>query len=548
MAISSSIPFRSMPQQSDLFLSYVDMSPKALAFYQRAATIDNLEQAAHADLGGREFPREEITSILRRQNIEYESDASTLAQIEDLRDRNCVAVLTGQQVGLFSGPLYTIYKAFSAIRIAERLRGLGIPAVPIFWMDTEDHDLAEVTHRTTLGRDFSPIRSDCRQLLFGDALESLQSVGTIRLPERVDRLVQEGIQWNGEKYADAIRQVLASTYNAGSTFSEAFGLLMARLFKGYGLILFDPLDAGVKRLLIPVYRVAVEKTGQINSSLLLRSAALESAGFHAQVNVLESSTVLFHQDRGERRPLTRSSGDFVVKGTDIHFSTDELLARIEDSPELFSSNVLLRPIAQDYLFPTLAYVGGPAEIAYFAQTEVLYRLFARPMPVIWPRCGFTLIEPEIAEKLDRYKLDLADCFGEKDKMIEKAVKSTAHSKAGAILDQLNEDVDASFKELHPRVAAADSSLGPAMETAKSKIIHHLHSLKVKFTQLDALQSGSVLQDLDTILNYCYPNRNFQERELCIVDFLVRRGPALMDTIYASCQVDRFAHGIIRMES
>jgi len=548
MALSSTIPFSSMPHQSALFLGYLDLSPKALAFYQRAPTIGNLEEAARADLSGREFPRKDMVSILRKQNLKYDADDSVLEQIEELRDQDCVAILTGQQVGLFTGPLYTIYKAFSAIRIAQRLRKLGIRAVPVFWMDTEDHDLTEVTHRTTLGRNFSPVRSDCRQSLFGAALESLQSVGSVPLPESVGRLVAECFQSNDDKYGDTIRRNLAQTYKAGSSFSDAFGRLMTRLFRGYGLVLFDPLDDAAKRLLIPVYRMAAEQAEQIGSSLLMRSAALESAGFHAQVSILENSTVLFHQDRGARRPLARNGSNFTVKGTDIQFSRKELLARIEDSPELFSSNVLLRPIVQDYLFPTIAYVGGPAEIAYFAQIEALYRTFDRPMPVIWPRCSFTLIEPEIDERFARYDLDLTDCFSDREKIIEKAVNSATHSKAGIILDQLKEDIDTSFEELHPKVEAADFSLGPAMETAKRKILHQLHSLKVKFTQLDALLGGTILQDLDAVRNYCYPNRNFQERELCIVDFLARRGPVLMNTIYASCEVDSFVHGIIRLEA
>jgi len=548
MAISGSIPFHSMPHQSRLFLSYLDQSPEALAFYQHAANIENLMSAARTVSGQRQFPRKGIVSILRRQNLHLGAGSPTLALIEELEDPDCVAVLTGQQVGLFTGPLYTIYKAFSAIKVAETLHSHGIRAVPIFWMDSEDHDLAEVTHLTALSRDSSPVRCDCRQALFGSSIESLQPVGSIKLPERVDRLIQESIHPDHGRYADEVRSDLASTYNAGNTFSEAFGRLMARLFREYGLILFDPLDTDAKRILTPVYRRAAEQAGHISTSLLERGAMLASAGFHAQVNVLENSTVLFHQDRGERRPLIRNGSGFMVKGTDLHFSRAEILAGIEGSPDLFSSNVLLRPIVQDYLFPTAAYVAGPAEIAYFAQIAVLYKLFERPMPVIWPRCSFTLIEGDMAEKLAKYNLELADCFGDRQRMLDKAMRSMSHSKAGMILAQLKEDVDASFESLHPRVVSIDPSLGPAMETARRKIIHNLHALSMKSTKLDALQSGSVLQDMDAILNYCYPNKNFQEREMCIVDFLVRQGPALIGTIHASCKVDSFAHGIILLES
>jgi bacillithiol biosynthesis cysteine-adding enzyme BshC len=548
MAISSTMPFRGMPHQTNLFLSYLDMSPQALAFYHHPARIDEIQKAARTKSGRRQFHREQIASILRKQNLNYETDTLTFSRIEELRDPECVAVITGQQVGLFTGPLYTIYKAFSAIRVAEHLRGLGIRAVPIFWMDTEDHDLAEVTARTTLAGDFSPIRLDSRQLLFGKASESMQSVGSIQFPESVRRLVQESIPLDGPKYANDVLQDLASAYKAKTSFSEAFARLMARLFKGHGLILFDPMDVEAKKLLIPIYRGAAEQAAQIESTLLARNAELESAGFHAQVNIVENSTVLFYQERGNRRPLTRSGAGFAVKGSGALLSQNELIARIDNSPEPFSPNVLLRPIVQDYLFPTVAYVAGPAEIAYFAQIEVLYRIFGFPMPVIWPRCSFTLMESEIAEKLIRYGLDFADCFGGKEQMIEKAVNSTSRSKAGVVLDRLRQEVETGFAELYPGVAEMDPTLGPAMETAKRKIFHHLHAMKIKFTQLDALQDGTIFRDVDAILNYCYPNRNFQERELCIVDFLARQGPALMDIIYHSCEVGRFTHRIIRLES
>jgi bacillithiol synthase len=548
MAISSALPFRSMPHQSNLFLSYLDLSPQALAFYQHAARIDEIERVAHDALGWRQPHRGQVASILQRQNLQYGADATVLARIEDFRDPGCVAVLTGQQVGLFTGPLYTIYKAFSAIRIAEQLRGLGIKAVPIFWMDTEDHDLAEVTRRTALAKDFSPIRFDSRQMLFGNAMESMPSVGCIRFPESIERLIQESMLWDGSKQANATLQELASAYKAGTSFSEAFGRLMTRLFRGHGLILFDPMDVEAKKLLIPVYRRAAERADPINGALLGRNAALESAGFHAQVNIAENATILFYQDGGSRRPIIRSGGDFTAKGCGKSFNRNELLAQIENSPEQFSPNVMLRPIVQDSLFPTAVYVAGPAEIAYFAQIEALYKIFELPMPVIWPRCSFTLIESEIAAKFAQFNLDLVDCFRGKDQMFEKAMDSITHSKAGTILNQLKEDVDGSFKVLYPRVSEADSSLGPAMETAKRKIFHQLHGLKIKFAQLDALQGRTIHRDLDAILNYCYPNRNFQERELCIVDFLARQGPGLMDTIFASCKIESFAHGIICLES
>ena len=393
MALIKDIPYRNLPNQSELFLRYLEKSPDVLRFFQHPPSFENLNIGLRDRIIRQQFPRSEIVSILRRQNKSYECDAETLNRIDELENPDCVAILTGQQVGLFAGPLYTVYKALTAIRLCDALKSRGIRAVPIFWMETEDHDLAEVTHQTVLAQDNPAQAIDYREALFGNTSASIRPVGSIHFPDSIRKVVEDfaaslaDTEWKHET-----QSLLESTYQPGFTFTQSFARLLLKILGDAGLILFDPQDPQTKPLAAHLFRWALEKSDDIHASLLKRKAELEAAGLHSQVHISDHSTILFHIENGERHALVRRDSGFGLKNSDRNFSLRELQNCVEDNPEKFSPNVLLRPIIQDSLFPTLAYVGGPAELAYFAQIEALYTMLDKPMPVLWPRDSFTLID------------------------------------------------------------------------------------------------------------------------------------------------------------
>jgi bacillithiol biosynthesis cysteine-adding enzyme BshC len=541
MASIQDIPFRGIPRQSALFLSYLDLSPAALRFYQRSPTIQDLEKAA-ADLHKLEFPRTEMASILRRQNESFGCSRKTLDQINELEYADCVAIVTGQQVGLFTGPLYTIYKALTAIRLAEELRKRGMRAVPVFWMETEDHDLAEVTQRCVLDANSSLQHIDFRNILFDTPPTG--SVGSIRFSETIFQAVQEflGKLPDGPGKA-AVSLLLASTYKPGATFAQSFAELLSRILPESGLILFDPHDPEAKQLAAPVFQTALQKEEVIRSGLLGRNQDLETSGFHAQVSILENSTVLFSLENGQRRALEKRDSLFGMKNTDRTFCLDELLQLAVQRPEQFSPNVLLRPLIQDHLFPTAAYVGGSAEIAYFAQIEVLYRLYGRPMPVIWPRDSITLVEPEIGAAMDRLGIDLQDCFHGKQFLMEKG--RSGPSQASTILEKLGIKLDQALTEMKSDFQAVEAPLAQALETARRKMQHNIQHLKLQVPRAEGSRNSPISDTIDFVLNNCYPNHTLQERELGIQYFLARRGPSLLNEVRSAMDVGSFAHRVIR---
>lgn len=549
------IPFRDLPRQSALFLSYLDLAPAALRYYPQAPTLANLETFAAGGLAGLSFPRKAVASILRRQNAQYGHDLSVLQQIDNLEKPDSVAIVTGQQVGLFTGPIYTIYKALTAVAIAAKLRSRGLNAIPIFWMETGDHDFSEATRRTVLNSETSAQTVDYGKWLFAESGISQRPVGSVQFPENIRAVTQDYVRHLPESpWKASVRELLESAYVPGTTFALAFARLMRQCLQGYGLILFDPGDVEAKQLMAPVYLQALRDAPLIHALLLQRSQEMQAAGFHAQAQVLEHSTVLFLTLEGERRALEWHASKFRIKHSELQFTADELEQQARQTPEIFSPSVLLRPIVQDHLFPTAAYVGGAAEIAYFAQIECLYSLYHRPMPVIWPRNGFTLIASPAAAAMHSLGIGLRDCLAGKQTLAEKmrqsphVMRRPEFSEATGSLEQLEALLRQNLAQIRPRMGAIDRQLECRLDSARRKILHTLQHLRARTLRLEALQPASCTQTLDALMNQCLPGGDLQERALTFPYFLARFGPSLLETLQTATQFDNFSHRVLQLDA
>lgn len=535
-------PFAGIPRQPALFLRYLACAHEALSFYRHPPTLDALHKA-EPEVQGIRFAREALAEILIRQNESRGIDDSVRRAIDTLVRPRSVAVLTGQQVGVFTGPALTIYKALTAMSLSSHLRSRGIDAVPVFWMASDDHDLAEIT-RMTVAQPHGPAAAlDARELIFGSTVMPPHPVGAIRIPESITRLIEIYCSSLSGPSAADIKSGIASTYLPGSTFSEAFGKLMAHIFRGRGLILFDPRDRDAKKLAGPVIRTALAMDRELRAALRSRENDLRTAGFAPQVTLQPRSTLVFLEEETGRRLLITGENDFAVKGTDQRFAPRELLRLADDEPWRFSPNVLLRPLVQDHLFPTIAYVGGPAEISYFAQLEPLYRFYGRPMPVVWPRSSFTVLDPESRTVLDQYGLALEDVLGVERFVLEKMRRRNppAFEEPLSALKNLIEDHVAAIK---PLVTAVDPSLGQAAETMRRKLLHRAESLHTKFLNHDLRRNSQLHHDALHLLNCSRPAGNLQERAINFFNLVARHGPSLIDTLYSLISPGSFTHKIV----
>jgi bacillithiol biosynthesis cysteine-adding enzyme BshC len=528
------LAFRQLPHQPKLFLEYLDHFEKVKSFYAHPPATSAVTRAARKlDYPGER--RAEVTSILRRQNIALGAGAETLSNLDRL-ENGAVAVVSGQQVGLFSGPGYSIYKALTAVQIAEELTRSGIPAVPVFWMATEDHDLDEVRH-TTWFEQGRLVRFELPA-----AAETERPVGRIPLGTQIGPLVQEAAELLAKQGSDLLAQYLIESYRPEETYGSAFGKLFTRLFAQQGLILMDPLDTGLHKVAAPIYQHALAERDALNEKLLQRGKDLDRAGFDAQVKVTSRSTLLFCVNEGGRQVITASAEKF--QSGEKAWSREELVHLTHTEPENFSPNALFRPVVQDYLLPTAAYIAGPAEISYFAQSEVVYRYLLGRMPVMLPRVGFTLVDAKANKLLRRYGLTVEDVWAGSQRLRHKMERQSVPGSLSKNFDRDQKQMAMMLAQLSKQMEKLDPTLKGTVERARKRIEYHIEKLRRKAGRAQDQKTGLIAaheQHLESLLN---PHKVLQERELCLLPFLARWGAGGLSELQKLSSGKKIGHHFI----
>ncbi len=384
-----------LPGSTRLYSAFLSDFPSVSQFYGHPPNAKGIEEAAR-DLRLEDSVRRAVVEVLRIQNRTFGGDDETARNLDRLRD-GAVAVVTGQQVGLFGGPAYSVYKALTAVHVARKLTERGMNAVPVFWLATEDHDLAEVDHC------FFPKRGGFERFDLATSGSADRRVGDIQLGEGIVPLSAQLTGLLEGPWAEESGRCITESYTPEDTFGSAFGKLMTRIFAGRGLIFLDPMSPDLHRLSLPVMSRAVKDHKTLATDLVARSEALERAGYHAQVKVTEQSTLVFRILAGQRMPLRATNGEFVAG--EKNETVEDTLHALEGRPEDFSPSALLRPVIQDSLLPTVAYIAGPAEAAYHAQTSLIYERLLGRAPAILPRASFTLVPSHVANLLKKYNLE-----------------------------------------------------------------------------------------------------------------------------------------------
>ena len=537
---SECLPFSQIPHTTRLFSDFLSDYSKVQQFYPRCAYFNQWFKDEASNLSYAAERREAVSMILDRQNQSWNASAKALENIARLR-AGASAAVTGQQVGLFGGPSFTIFKALTAIKLADQATRSGVDCVPVFWLATEDHDLAEVNQLSIPGPDGS------LQKLTATA-EGLSNapVGTVRFGSEIDAVVEaaSGLLGPGE-----ISDFLREAYRPGETFGNAFARLLARLFADWGVILLDAADPDFHRIAEPVYRAAIERAADLDESLLSRGKALESAGYHQQVKVTPSSTLLFAVRNGARVPVHRrvngdETAEFLIEEERI--SKADLLSRVTSSPWDFSGNALLRPVIQDYLLPTLAYTGGSAEVAYFAQVAVVYEMLLGRVTPIVPRFSATIVEPKPKTLLERYGLGLPDLFLGPENLREQMASRTLPKELQSAFDQAEASLEKSLAAIREGLARLDSTLVESATNAASKMQHQLSQLRSKAARAELRQTEVLTRKADVLSNLLYPGKALQEREIAGVYFVARYGREFLRDVYEAIHPDCVDHQVISM--
>jgi bacillithiol biosynthesis cysteine-adding enzyme BshC len=501
----SCIRHTELPGSTRLFVDFLYDFTKVSAFY---AHDPNDPQALALSRRQIHYPLE------RRQRVTAALSALNAGNpnLELFSRDGTVAVLTGQQVGLYGGPAYTLYKALSAIALARQLTAQGTPAVPIFWLATEDHDVEEIRSASFWDGDITAqAASDGRPA----GLHILQG-----LPSELP-------------LSDEVAALAKRHYRNGATFGESFAGLVKELLGPLGLLFADPLDPSLREAGREFLENAVAHSAELSDQLLRRNRDLLTAGYHAQVHFERNQTSLFFLlEDGQRKQVRFQNGAYHVEGRTL--TLDQMAAQ----GTALSPNALLRPVWQDWLFPTVALFGGPGELAYFAQSEVLYRALLGRMPVMLPRSFFTIVDERAAKTVERYRVRYADMLQSEEHVRQTLAKRLVPPDVTDTLQSTERSIENALRGLEAKLESFDPTLARALETSRAKIRYQFTKNQAKIVREALRKNEQATAHAAHISHRLAPHGHLQERHYSLLVMLSEWGldfiPYILDNIHQGC--------------
>jgi bacillithiol biosynthesis cysteine-adding enzyme BshC len=537
--------FGDIPGHQNLFLDYLNEFENVERFYERNFRAQDKYEELFELLTGHERPhRNELSEAIKIQYSGFKISKQTQTNIEALKSPRTIAVVTGQQLGLFGGPLYTIYKSITAIKLASYLKDKfeGYHFVPVFWLEGDDHDFEEVRSINLVNnanQNFAVTYDDGQ-------LEEINrgNIGSLKFNYNLEQLFSTLFSELREtEFKNQLIEFLKVFYKPGRTFLESFRELMIKLFDEYGLIAFNPIDPAIKKLLIPIFNKEITNYKNHTGILVERSAELEEL-HHAQVKV--KAINLFYIDDNERLLIEPVENDYRLKGKRKRFTLDELTAAINTTPDKFSPNVLLRPICQDYLFPTGFYVGGPSEICYFAQVTPLYKLYGIVEPVIYPRSSATILEKGVQAILDKYNINFSDMFLTEDQLFTKVIMADSGSDLNNVFSETINNVRKALTPVSEKLTGLDKTLADLIGKSEERIVQTIDFLKSKAIEAEKRKYEATTRQLGKVKNVLYPNNELQEREINFIYFANKYGLDIFKWIYSELVINKFEHQILEL--
>lgn len=530
---------------SDLFFDFLENSPDVRPFYRLNFRENSAYEHIIREQQERVRDRAVLTAVLREQNQRFGATQRSFEHIAALENPSALAVVTGQQVGLFGGPFYTALKTLTMLKLAARLKEKYplFAFVPVFWLEGEDHDFGEMHHAEVLDTSGAVARVE---YLPGGVLPDRNPgpVGELRFDASINATLtamQNALQ--PSEFTAELMDQLRSCYSEGVTFNEAFARWINRLFPDDGIVFVSANNPSLKRLLSPLFLREIAEYPASSQIVIGQSAELEKT-YHAQVKPKSVNLFLFH--KGGRYPIEPRERDFSLRGT-RHFLDPAALAAIaSETPELLSPNVILRPLAQDTLLPTVAYVAGPSEIAYHAQLSPLYAHFGIPQPLLYPRASVTVVEERVQRVLEKYGLQLEELFRDSSALTARIVEQISEVKVDELFQRTTKEIHAQLNELRFGLKELDPTLLGALENATSKIDINLGVLKEKSLAAQKRRNETAVRQIERAVGSVLPGGVLQERQVNGVYFLNKYGPDFMKWLAGEVEITGFKHQVLSL--
>jgi bacillithiol biosynthesis cysteine-adding enzyme BshC len=495
--------------------------------------------AAIARTQGHERRRQEIAAVIAAQQQRRAAPPRALETALQLADPRTVAILTGQQAGLFGGPLFTLLKALTALKLADQVsRDHGVPAVAIFWIDAEDHDWDEVRSCAFFDSDLT-VRTVALPSRPGP---EASPVANVRLDASIVGVLDElEGRLPPSEFRDALVAGLRLAYTPGVGMADAFGRWLEQVLGDRGLIVFDSSDGASKPLARDVFTRELSMPGHTAKLAAVAGSDLVARGYHSQVHSQDDSLALFHLDGG-RRAIRQQDGHFIVG--DQRFPTSALVKQAIEQPAGFSPNVLLRPVVQDTLFPTICYVAGPNELAYLGQLRGVYEHFGVPMPLMYPRASATLLDSAALRFLTRYKLPLEALQAQDEAALNELLKTQIPAELEESFAGASQAIEAGMTQLIQAMPTLDPTLEGAARSTLGRMQHDLETLHGKMIQAAKRRDETLRRQFIHARALAFPNGHAQERAVGFISFLNQYGPALVDRLDEELPLDMGRHWIV----
>ena len=534
------IAFDQLATFSHLFSDYSQFTPQIAPFFSgdhRDISAFEAQVQRTLDISRN---RNAVADALLKQNTRWGLDDAVKSNIEHLRNNESVVVITGQQLGLFLSPLYIPYKTLTTIRLAAELSdSLQRPVVPVFWLHGEDHDFEETAPFTLINE-----HQELTSIRYQPVSHSQGPVGRMRFEQSIEELTQS-LKAHLPQTPNKVQLLdfLQQHFTKGVPLIDAFALLLKRIFKDSGLVLFSPDDPAIKQLCAPLYRQEILNPLQLTQAVERTSERLAQS-YHRQVQTNPINLFLMGDD--SRQSITVQGNQFKIKGHDQSYSSDVLLSRLDHYPEQFSPNVILRPITQDFIFPSIAYIAGPGEIAYFAQCKEAYEAAGIPMPIIYPRASITLIEPNINRVLERYPYSFPEYNEHPLKLFRQYAINQLPIDLETAVDESIVRVNEALHILRDTTMKVHPTLHTSAESTKVRFGKELQKYKEQVIKAQKRNEFEHKAHLHKAVTHLFPNQKLQERVLSPLHFLNLYGLDFFNSLMDEISIDTTAHQIIRL--
>lgn len=511
----------SIKNQNVFVQHYIDGKEDMSSFFDYSIHNKDMWGERLKDLSSRFFAREELAAYLSSYHNKFGSSAMQSA-IEKLKDPSSAAVVGGQQAGLLTGPLYTIHKIISIIVLAkEQEKQLQVPVIPIFWVAGEDHDLDEINFVHT-SEENGPVKKKLPQSYWKKSSAASTSLDQEKCAEWIDDVFAA---FEETDHTNALLDNVKRCLRESVTFTDFFELLIADLFQEEGLVLLNSGDPGIKKLETAMFQKILRENDELARAVSDQQAFMREAGYKPIIESGKEQANLFYEYEEERFLIEKDNGHFVVNELDLTWTMDELYTHMEEHPERFSNNVVTRPLMQEYLIPTLAFIAGPGEINYWGELKQAFAVMGFKMPPVMPRLNITILERHIEKKLLERNISLQDAIERgTENQRETYFEHQIPEEFTAVMDEAKSQIEAIHKAVRQEALKVDQSMEPLLLKNATFIQDQLQFLERTVTKRIEEKEGYVLKDYERIQNSIKPLLAPQERIWNIMYYLNRYGP------------------------